>query len=139
MGNKLSAEGSERTLGQFGPALITPEQSTQLKLRPLVEFVIISAIWYRNWYLSLASQVQSNVLAWWWPLSKVETLHYNHYFVTSYLACLHDQNKSGFFGGPAFIQPIRAIWNTGWSKILFFMIKLSLWFWKYENTIFSES
>jgi len=21
----------------------------------------------------------------------------------------HDQNKSGFFGGPAFIQPIRAI------------------------------
>jgi len=26
-----------------------------------------------------------------------------------YIACLHDQNKSGFFGGPAFIQPIRAI------------------------------
>jgi len=26
-----------------------------------------------------------------------------------YTACLHDQNKSGFFGGPAFIQPIRAI------------------------------
>jgi len=25
------------------------------------------------------------------------------------LACLHDQNKSGFFGGPAFIQPIRTI------------------------------
>jgi len=25
-----------------------------------------------------------------------------------FLACLHDQNKSGFFGGPAFIQPIRA-------------------------------
>jgi len=25
------------------------------------------------------------------------------------LACLHDQNKSGFFGGPAFIQSIRAI------------------------------
>jgi len=25
------------------------------------------------------------------------------------LACLNDQNKSGFFGGPAFIQPIRAI------------------------------
>jgi len=24
------------------------------------------------------------------------------------LACLHDQNKSGFFGGPAFFQPIRA-------------------------------
>jgi len=23
--------------------------------------------------------------------------------------CLHDQNKGGFFGGPAFIQPIRAI------------------------------
>jgi len=26
----------------------------------------------------------------------------------SLLACLHDQNKSGFFGGPAFFQPIRA-------------------------------
>jgi len=25
------------------------------------------------------------------------------------LSNLHDQNKSGFFGGPAFIQPIRAI------------------------------
>jgi len=24
-------------------------------------------------------------------------------------ACLHDQNKRGFFGGPVFIQPIRAI------------------------------
>jgi len=27
----------------------------------------------------------------------------------SLLACLHDKNKSGFFGGPAFIQPIRTI------------------------------
>jgi len=27
----------------------------------------------------------------------------------SLLACLHDQNKSGIFGRPAFIQPIRAI------------------------------
>jgi len=25
------------------------------------------------------------------------------------IACLHDQNKNGFFGGPAFIQPIRTI------------------------------
>jgi len=25
-----------------------------------------------------------------------------------FTACLHDQNKSGFFGGPAFFQPIRA-------------------------------
>jgi len=24
------------------------------------------------------------------------------------LACLHDQHKSGFFGGPAFIQPIKS-------------------------------
>jgi len=24
------------------------------------------------------------------------------------IVCLHDQNKSGFFGGPAFSQPIRA-------------------------------
>jgi len=29
----------------------------------------------------------------------------------AYLACLHDQNKSGFFGGPTFIQPIREIWK----------------------------
>jgi len=28
----------------------------------------------------------------------------------SYLACLHDQNKSGFFGGQAFFQLIRAFW-----------------------------
>jgi len=26
-----------------------------------------------------------------------------------HVACLHDQNKSGFFGWPAFFQPIRAI------------------------------
>jgi len=25
-----------------------------------------------------------------------------------YIACLHDQNISGFFGGPAFFQPIKA-------------------------------
>jgi len=29
--------------------------------------------------------------------------------IMAFLACLHDQNKSGSFGGPAFIQPIRAI------------------------------
>jgi len=28
--------------------------------------------------------------------------------VNKYIACLHDQRKSGFFGGPAFFQPIRA-------------------------------
>jgi len=27
------------------------------------------------------------------------------------LACLHDQNKSGFFGRPAFIQPIKVFEN----------------------------
>jgi len=27
----------------------------------------------------------------------------------SKIACLHDQNKSGFYGGSAFIQPIRAM------------------------------
>jgi len=26
-----------------------------------------------------------------------------------FIACLHVQNNRGFFGGPAFIQPIRAI------------------------------
>jgi len=29
-----------------------------------------------------------------------------------HIACLHDQNKNGFFGGPAFIQLIRAIWRV---------------------------
>jgi len=35
---------------------------------------------------------------------------------------LHDQNKSGLFGGPAFFQPIRAFLETvqiaiiGWIK-----------------------
>jgi len=32
---------------------------------------------------------------------------------------LHDQNKSGFFGGPAFFQPIRTFW------ILFKLLWLS--------------
>jgi len=42
--------------------------------------------------------------------------------LVKYLACLHDQNKSGFFGGLAFIQSIRAIWKVfkklwfGWKK-----------------------
>jgi len=41
--------------------------------------------------------------------------------MNQHLACLHDQNKSGFFGGPAFIQPIRAICSflkalIGWKK-----------------------
>jgi len=30
-------------------------------------------------------------------------------FASEVLACLYDQNKSRFFGGPTFIQPIRAI------------------------------
>jgi len=29
-----------------------------------------------------------------------------------FIACLHDQNKNGFFGGPAFIQPIRTFWKV---------------------------
>jgi len=29
--------------------------------------------------------------------------------VKTYLASLHDQNKTSFFGGPAFIYPIRTI------------------------------
>jgi len=32
-------------------------------------------------------------------------------FALTLLASLHDQNKSGFFEGPAFNQPIRAIYN----------------------------
>jgi len=27
------------------------------------------------------------------------------------IACLHDQTKSGFFGGPAFFQPLRVFWK----------------------------
>jgi len=29
------------------------------------------------------------------------------YLAGLHLAGLHDQNKSGFYGGPAFFQPIR--------------------------------
>jgi len=32
--------------------------------------------------------------------------------IMTYLTSLHDQNNSGFFGGPAFIQPIRTIWKV---------------------------
>jgi len=44
---------------------------------------------------------------------------FNH--VNSLLAGLHDHNKNGFFGGPAFFHPIRAFWilfNSlfTWSK-----------------------
>jgi len=42
----------------------------------------------------------------------VETVFFSTFIgkkLSILLACLHDQNKSGFFGGPAFIQPIRAI------------------------------
>jgi len=31
------------------------------------------------------------------------------------LACLHDQHKSGFFGGPAFIQSFQKA-LIGWKK-----------------------
>jgi len=37
-------------------------------------------------------------------------------FRRSQLACLYDQHKSGFFGGPAFIQPIRAIIEKVFKK-----------------------
>jgi len=30
-------------------------------------------------------------------------------FYSTLIACLHDQNKSGVFGGPAFIRLIKAI------------------------------
>jgi len=46
--------------------------------------------------------------------------YYFAYILISHLACLHDQNKSGFFGGRAFFQPIcafrkrfRKLWLTG--------------------------
>jgi len=32
--------------------------------------------------------------------------------ICALLACLNNQNKSGFFEGPAFIQPIIAIWKV---------------------------
>jgi len=36
-------------------------------------------------------------------------LQYVGILIMQFIACLHDQNKSGFFGGSAFIQPIRTI------------------------------
>jgi len=35
--------------------------------------------------------------------------NYEHQLFKDFVACLHDQNISGFYGGPAFIQLIRAI------------------------------
>jgi len=35
-------------------------------------------------------------------LKKLRTASLNSKFTGSCIACLHDQNKSGFFGGPAF-------------------------------------
>jgi len=62
-------------------------------------------------------------------MSHFEKYAFLHHFLVSKLlrhhslACLHDQNKSGFFGGPAFILPIRTIWKVfkkqtliGWKK-----------------------
>jgi len=46
----------------------------------------------------------------------------------SQLACLHDQNKGGFFGGPAFIQPIRAIEKVQYSKSSDWLEKSHFWF-----------
>jgi len=46
----------------------------------------------------------------WFP-GRVEPNKHTAMF-SKQLACLHDQNRSGFFGGPAFIQPIRAIWKV---------------------------
>jgi len=41
------------------------------------------------------------------------SLKLSFYLLTAFnwlqLACLHDQNKSGFFGGPAFIKSIITI------------------------------
>jgi len=41
--------------------------------------------------------------------SKTEYVIITNKKVKPQLACLHDQSKSGFFRGPAFIQPIGAI------------------------------
>jgi len=44
--------------------------------------------------------------------TKVTKYERNNSYSTKQLACLHDQDKSGFSGGPAYIQPIRAIWKA---------------------------
>jgi len=41
--------------------------------------------------------------------SNVRAVKFQQFKFRPHLACLHDHNISGFFGGPAFIQPIRAI------------------------------
>jgi len=41
--------------------------------------------------------------------SKNRKIFIEDLLLRTHLTCLHDQNKSGFFGGSAFIQPIRAI------------------------------
>jgi len=39
----------------------------------------------------------------------ISVLNYHIPDTLTIIACLYDQNKSGFFGGSAFIQPIKTI------------------------------
>jgi len=44
--------------------------------------------------------------------SFVDKLFVKQHIASRLYTCLHDQNKCGFFKGPDFIQPIRAIWKV---------------------------
>jgi len=38
-------------------------------------------------------------------------MHGKQRFLRTHITCLHDQNKSGFFGEPTFFHPIRVFWK----------------------------
>jgi len=54
-------------------------------------------------------------------------------FLSFYIACLHNQNKSGFFGEPTFIQPISTIWKV--FKKPWLARKKPLLFWSCKQAV----
>jgi len=62
------------------------------------------------------------------------------YSFNTLLASIRGQNKSGFFGGPAFIHPIRTIWKDfkkPWlAEKKAYPPKKSLLFWSCKQAVF---
>jgi len=72
-------------------------------------FTRTTVVMLRCCYLSASLGWELHTLLWisW----RIES-DYQLNSVTTLLASLHDQNKSSFFGGPAFIHQIRTIWKV---------------------------
>jgi len=109
---------SERKRGQF---FLTPSISDSQKLPWPTQTTVSLFTWSKQkwhfWRAGFYPANQSNLKSFWkaligWkkagPLKK-PLLFWSCIQAKSLLACLHDQNKSDFFGGPAFNWPIREI------------------------------